>query len=117
MFLIVHQRTTTLKTTTQQNKQISKQTTIKHTNPTLLMTENTIFRKVRTLLSNLLGLEASEIEPESELDTDLGADSLDLAEFVMAVEEEFDVEIRENDTDDIHTIQDVVDWLYEQIGD
>lgn len=81
------------------------------------MTEQTLLNKVRTILSALLHLDADEIEPENELATDLGADSLELAEFVMALEEEFDIEIRDEDTEDIFTVEDAVRWLHEHLGD
>ncbi len=79
------------------------------------MTEEIITRKVKTILSALLRLDPEEIDPECELSADLGADSLELAEFVMALEEEFETHISDEDTEDILTVQDTIDWLVENV--
>jgi acyl carrier protein len=79
------------------------------------MTEEIITRKVKTILSTLLRLEPEEIEPECELSADLGADSLELAEFVMALEEEFETDISDEDVEDILTVQDTITWLLENV--
>ncbi|MCW0218297.1 MAG: acyl carrier protein [Prosthecobacter sp.] len=81
------------------------------------MTEKTITRKVKFLISELLRLEPEEIDPECELSADLGADSLELTELVMAIEEEFDVDISDEEVEDILTVQDVIDWLLENLDD
>jgi acyl carrier protein len=81
------------------------------------MTEKTIIRKVKFLIAELLRLEPEEIEPECELSADLGADSLELTELVMAIEEEFDVDISDEEAEDIVTVQDVIDWLLENLDD
>jgi acyl carrier protein len=79
------------------------------------MTEEIITRKVKTILSTLLRLEPEEIEPECELSADLGADSLELAEFVMALEEEFETDISDEDVEYILTVQDTITWLLENV--
>jgi acyl carrier protein len=79
------------------------------------MTEEIITRKVKKILAALLRLEPEEIEPESELSGDLGADSLELTEFVMALEEEFDVEITDDDAEGILTVEDTVAWLLDHV--
>lgn len=54
---------------------------------------------------------SGEITAETSLKEDLGADSLDLFEFVMALEEEFDMEIPQEELSDIKTVQDIIDYL------
>ncbi|MES2737256.1 MAG: acyl carrier protein [Verrucomicrobiota bacterium] len=70
-----------------------------------------ITEKVKKILTALLRLEPKEIELESELGADLGADSLELTEFVMALEEEFNIDIPDEDAEDIVTVGDVVTYL------
>lgn len=75
------------------------------------MTEEQILRKVKVLTAEILRLDVDDIEPDCELAADLGADSLDQVELVMAVEEEFNVAISDEDAEEIQTVQDMVDWL------
>lgn len=75
------------------------------------MNKAIITEKVKKILTALLRLEPKEIELESELAADLGADSLELTEFVMALEEEFDIDIPDEDAEDIVTVGDVVTYL------
>ena len=58
-----------------------------------------------------LDLELSEIKPESDIQEDLGADSLAVMEIVMALEEEFDIEIPDSVTSKIKTVKDILDYL------
>lgn len=74
-------------------------------------------RKLRVILSELLRLEPEEIDPECDLSADLGADSLDLAELVMALEEEFDTEMTDAEAEQIQTVQDILDWLEDNAED
>lgn len=70
-----------------------------------------MFERVREVLADQLGLEENEIKPESKLKDDLGADSLDMVELIMAMEEEFDVEIPDEEAQSIRTVQDAVDYV------
>lgn len=70
-----------------------------------------ILEKVKAILVDELDLEEGEIKPESNLQDDLGADSLDVVELVMALEEEFDMEIPDEDTANIKTVQDIVNFI------
>jgi len=67
--------------------------------------------KVQTIVAEQLGVEVSEVKPEASFQNDLGADSLDLVEVVMALEEEFDVDIPDEDADSIKTVQEAVDYI------
>ena len=70
-----------------------------------------MLNKVIEILDEKLDKDASEITAESSIKEDLGADSLDMVEIVMEIEEEFDVEVEDSDTASIITVQDIVDYV------
>jgi acyl carrier protein len=70
-----------------------------------------IFEKVKDIIAEELGIEADIIKLDSDLADDLGADSLDAIELIMAVEEEFDVEIADSDATNIKLVSDIVTYL------
>lgn len=70
-----------------------------------------MFEKIQEIIAEQLNLEASEIKPESTFKDDLGADSLDLFELVMALEDEYSVEIPSEDLENITTVQAIMDYL------
>lgn len=70
-----------------------------------------MFERVQEVLADQLGLEENEIKPESKLKEDLGADSLDMVELIMAMEEEFDVEIPDEEAQNIRTVADAVNYV------
>ena len=67
--------------------------------------------RIKEIIVEQLGVEESEITSEASFIDDLGADSLDTVELVMAFEEEFDIEIPDEDAENIRTVKDVVDYL------
>ncbi len=67
--------------------------------------------KVRAKISEQLGVSADEVTPEASFIEDLGADSLDIVELVMALEEEFNIEISDEDAEKIRTVKDVVTYI------
>ena len=69
--------------------------------------------KVKQIVVEQLGVEESEVTPKASFVDDLGADSLDQVELVMAFEEAFDVEIPDEDAEKIRTVQDAVDYIDE----
>ena len=76
----------------------------------------TIFERVKKVVVEQLGVEESEVIPTASLMDDLGADSLDLVELVMALEEEFSnpgqkIEIPDEDAEKITTVQDAVNYI------
>lgn len=73
-----------------------------------------ILEKVKGIVSDQLEKEVAEISPESNFANDLGADSLDVVELVMALEEEFDIEIPDEAAEKIATVQAAVDYIAEQ---
>lgn len=69
------------------------------------------FDKVRDIVVEQLGVEADEVAIESTFIDDLGADSLDIVELIMAFEEEFNIEIPDEAAEKIKTVQDVVNYI------
>lgn len=72
-----------------------------------------IFDKVKEIICEELGIESDLVKMEANLSDDLGADSLDAIELIMAVEEKFDVEISDNDAAKIKLVSDMVKFLEE----
>jgi acyl carrier protein len=70
-----------------------------------------IIEKVKQIISEQLGVEESEVTPSASFVDDLGADSLDTVELVMALEEQFDIEIPDEDAEKIRTVQDAIDYI------
>jgi acyl carrier protein len=67
--------------------------------------------RIKEIIMEQLGVDEDQITPEASFIDDLGADSLDTVELVMAFEEEFDVEIPDEDAEKIRTVKDAVDYL------
>ncbi len=72
--------------------------------------------RVAEIIVEQLGVSPEEISPEASFMDDLGADSLDIVELVMAMEEEFDIEIPDDDAEKIQTIGSAVAYLKERLG-
>jgi len=70
-----------------------------------------IENKVKEVIVEQLGANADEVVPTASFVDDLGADSLDTVELVMALEEEFGVEIPDEDAENIKTVQDAIDYI------
>jgi len=75
-----------------------------------------IEQKVKEIIVEQLGVDESEVTPEASFIDDLGADSLDTVELVMAFEEAFDIEIPDEDAEKISTVQDAIDYVKSKIG-
>ncbi|MEM6501237.1 MAG: acyl carrier protein [Cyanobacteria bacterium P01_C01_bin.89] len=69
------------------------------------------FEKIKETVAEQLGVEADKVKPEASFVDDLGADSLDVVEMVMALEEEFEIEIPDEDAEKLVKVQDVVDYV------
>lgn len=67
--------------------------------------------KVKKIIIEQLGVSAEEIKPEASFIEDLGADSLDLTELIMAMEEAFDLEIADEDAQKILTVKDAINYI------
>ena len=72
--------------------------------------------KVTKIIVDQLGVSADEVKPEAKFVDDLGADSLDLTELIMAMEEEFDIEIADDDAQKIQKVQDAIDYIEAKKG-
>ena len=70
--------------------------------------------KVKSIIVEQLGVDANEVTPEASFVDDLGADSLDTVELVMALEEEFETEIPDEDAEKITTVQQAIDYINER---
>ena len=69
------------------------------------------FEKLQKIIAEVLNLSEEEIRPDSTFVDDLGADSLDVFQIIMGIEEEFDIEIDKEEAEKITTVQDAVDQI------
>ncbi|MDY7017008.1 MAG: acyl carrier protein [Nitrospirota bacterium] len=74
-----------------------------------------IEKRVKEIIAEQLGLSVEEVANESSYVDDLGADSLDVVELVMALEEEFDIEISDDELEKIRTVQDTIDYIKQRV--
>lgn len=74
-----------------------------------------IFETVKSVVAEQLGIDESEITLDSSFSDDLEADSLDVVELMMALEDEFKIEISDEDAGNISTIGDVVDYIKDRV--
>ena len=77
--------------------------------------EKSVERRVIEIIVEQLGVSEEEVTMEASFIDDLGADSLDLVELIMAMEEEFGLEISDEDAEKIQTVQNVVNYIHEHI--
>ena len=79
------------------------------------MTQEEIFEKIKGIIVEQLGVSESVVTLEASFIDDLGADSLDIVELIMALEEEFDTEIPDADAEKVVTVGDVVDYIKDHV--
>ena len=77
------------------------------------MNKEEIFEKIKEIIVNQLGVEAEQVKMKSTFVDDLSADSLDIVELVMNIEEEFEMEIPDEAAEKIVTVEDVVNYIEE----
>ncbi|GAB6072704.1 acyl carrier protein [Venenivibrio stagnispumantis] len=75
-----------------------------------------IEQRVKEIIADQLGVDIESIKPESKFVEDLGADSLDVVELIMAFEEEFGIEIPDEDAEKISTVGDVLNYISSKKG-
>jgi acyl carrier protein len=75
------------------------------------MNEQALFEKVKKVIVDQLGVNADEVQMDSSFTEDLGADSLDTVELVMALEEEFEVEIPDEEAEKLTTVRTALDYI------
>jgi acyl carrier protein len=80
------------------------------------MSEKSIEEKVKDIIVQQLSVNAEQVTPNASFIEDLGADSLDTVELVMAFEEEFSVEVPDEDAEKLQTVGDVVKYIEEKGG-
>ncbi|APC96220.1 acyl carrier protein [Pseudofrancisella aestuarii] len=80
------------------------------------MSTNEVYAKVNSIIVEQLGVKEEDLRPEASFIDDLGADSLDTVELVMALEEEFDTEIPDEDAEKIRTVKDVYDYIDSKVN-
>lgn len=80
------------------------------------MNSEEVFDKVKSIIIEQLGVAETTVTMEASFIDDLGADSLDIVELIMAIEEEFDMEIPDADAEKVVTVGDVVDYIKEHIA-
>ncbi len=79
------------------------------------MSSEEVFEKVKNVIVEQLGVAENNVNMESSFIDDLGADSLDIVELIMALEEEFDIEIPDSDAEKVTTVGDVVEYIKENV--
>ncbi len=79
------------------------------------MSSEEIFNRVKEIIVEQLGVAEDNVNEEASFIDDLGADSLDIVELIMALEEEFDIEIPDTDAEKVVTVGDVVEYLKDNI--
>ena len=75
-----------------------------------------VAEKVKSIIVEQLGVDADEVSPAASFTDDLGADSLDIVELVMAFEEEFSIEIPDEDAESIATVQDAINYIEQHVS-
>ena len=81
----------------------------------ITMSSEEVFEKVKNIIIDQLQVTESSVTMEASFIDDLGADSLDLVELIMALEEEFDIEIPDSDAEKVVTVSDVVEYIKENV--
>lgn len=79
------------------------------------MSSEEVFDKVKEIIVEQLGVAETAITPDASFIDDLGADSLDIVELIMALEEEFDLEIPDADAEKVITVNDVVEYIKDNV--
>ncbi|MSQ00772.1 MAG: acyl carrier protein [Myxococcales bacterium] len=73
-------------------------------------------RRVKDLIAESLGVNPAEVAPDASFIDDLGADSLDIVELVMAIEKEFGIEIPDEDAEKISTVKDAINYISDKVA-
>lgn len=79
--------------------------------------KNLIFEKVRSIIADKLSVDENDVTMETSFVDDLGADSLDVVELIMALEDEFEIEISDEEAENVTTVGEVVEYIRENSED
>ena len=74
------------------------------------------FNKIKEIIIDKLGVDESKISEDAKFIEDLGADSLDTVELIMQFEEEFNIEIPDDQAEELHTFEDIVEYISKTVG-
>lgn len=74
-----------------------------------------VFDRIKTIIVDQLGIDGNKVTPEASFIDDLGADSLDMVELIMAIEEEFEIEVPEEEAENITTVSDAMNYISSKI--
>jgi acyl carrier protein len=80
------------------------------------MSDKSIEERVKDIIVDQLGVSADQVTAEAKFVEDLGADSLDTVELVMALEEEFEVEVPDDEAEKLQAVKDVVSFITSKVG-
>ena len=80
------------------------------------MSKEDILAKLKPVIAEQLGVDESEVKEDASFTEDLNADSLDLVELIMSLEEQFGLQISDEDAEKITTVGEAVDYIYEKIS-
>ncbi|HAX97304.1 MAG TPA: acyl carrier protein [Candidatus Atribacteria bacterium] len=75
-----------------------------------------VYSKVKEIIVDQLGIEEDDVAPDASFIDDLGADSLDIVELIMAFEEEFDIEIPDEDAEKITSVQEAIEYIESKLS-
>ena len=75
-----------------------------------------ILEKVQSIIAEKLSVDAADVTPEKSFTNDLGADSLDVIDILMTVEDEFNIEVPDEDAENVKTVAQMVDYIKEKIS-
>lgn len=75
-----------------------------------------VYERVRKVIADQLGVDEAQVTPEASFQDDLNADSLDLVDLIMSLEEQFTLEISDEEAEKIRTVQDAVDYIEEHLS-
>ncbi len=82
---------------------------------TIPMADASIVEKVKNIIVEELGVQEEQVTPEARFTEDLGADSLDVVELVMAIEDEFSITVSDDDTEKLQSVESVINYIEEQL--
>lgn len=80
------------------------------------MTKEEVVSKLKAIVSDRLDVEADQVTPEKSFVEDLGADSLDIVELIMGIEEEFDIEIPDEDAEKLTSVGEAMNYTLSKLG-
>jgi len=78
-----------------------------------MASQDALFEKVKAIIVDQLSVDEDEVTPEASFIEDLGADSLDIVELIMALEEEFEIEVPDEDAEKLQTVADAIRYIQE----